>query len=218
MGRLSVWGSPGPTWTGARAPALMGAGWRPGAMSALRSRSGPVPLASRDPQGRGHAHRPRTCPGWCVCWGVWGERCGVAGSWELGVGSRARARAPLSPAATASPSLGGRSAGRYLLSPGRAPSRLPARPGPPWRRAAPALSSAAPASELGPESDPPPLPLPGRPPPLPDSHPPTQMPPPRAAPSPMSLLELPLPGPSCGSAFLKGHCIRKGCLSDLSSS
>lgn len=73
----------------------------------------------------------------------------AVGAPAAGAGSRARARAPPSPAAAASPSLGSPSGGRYLPSPGRAPSRLPAGPGPPRRRAAPALS-AAPASERGP--------------------------------------------------------------------
>ena len=107
----------------------------------------------------------------------------AVGAGGPGAGSRARARAPLSPAAAASPSLGGPSAGRYLLSPGRAPSRLPARPWPPWRRAAPALSSAARPASCGPRLTPAPpraAPSPTRP--LP------KMPPPRVAPSPAAPL------------------------------
>lgn len=147
---------------GGQGPSADGTGWRPGAMSALRSQGGPGPRTSRDPQGLATAPGPAPAG---VCVGGLGGA--VWGGWELGAGSRARTRAPLSPAATASPSLGGPSAGRYLLLPGRAPSRLPARPGPPWRLAAPALSSAAPASELGPKSDPRPCrsadrPLPSR--------------------------------------------------------
>lgn len=143
-------------------------------------------------------------------------RCGRR---EPGAGSRARARAPLYPAAAASLSLGGLSAGRYLLSPDWGPfppsrpagtavvtgrSRLIGRPrqglGPGGRRD---------GGETGPR---PPALVPNlaRPSSLGCSLPKT---PPWA-----SLL----PDQADGSAFPKGYDIRKGfclvgfCLSDLS--
>lgn len=178
MGRRFVWGSWGPTWTGSRAPALMGTAGRAGAMSALRTRGGPRPRASGDPQGRGRAHRPRTCPGWRVCGGSGVGRPGAgnwaAGNWEPGAAPElGRLYLPRPRRLRVSAA---RAPGRYLLSPGRAPSRLPARPGPPWRRAAPALSSAAPASELGPSLTPAPAAPqaapspPGQPPTHPDAR------------------------------------------------
>lgn len=68
---------------GGQGPSADGTGWRPGAMSALRSRGGPGPRTSRDPQGLATAPGPAPAG---VCVGglggaVWGGR-------ELGTGSR----------------------------------------------------------------------------------------------------------------------------------
>ena len=42
--------------------------------------------ASHVPRPSGPRHRPRTCPGWCVCWGAGGSGVGRpgAGNWEPG--------------------------------------------------------------------------------------------------------------------------------------
>lgn len=120
MGRLSCLGVTGADLDGGQGPSAdggRGAAWcNERTEVAERSRASHVP---RGPQAW-RAHRSRTCPGWCVCWGLWGKRVWVR---SLGTG---RGAAPGASGASYLPHTG--SSESRCRMPGAAPFPRPAGP------------------------------------------------------------------------------------------